>query len=85
VLHIVNGKFFEVDVLIWSGCLDEVADFAFEADVGDEALASFCVEAGEIAGVRVTIRVGVLAVEEVEEVVSVFHGYSFWINCLVDV
>lgn len=73
VLVVVDGEFFEVDIVI-CGLRDEIANFAFDADIGDEALASFRVNAGEVACIGIAVGVGVLGVEEEEEVVSVIHG-----------
>ena len=59
---------------IGSEC-DKVADLALEADIGDEALAGFHVDAREIAGIGVAVGIGVLAVEDEEEVVAIVHMF----------
>jgi hypothetical protein len=85
VLEVVDGTFGEIDplaVLVFAGQCDEVADLAFEADVGDEALAGFNVDAWEIAGIGVAVGVCVLGVEEEEEVVTVVH--EGWVVLVVD-
>lgn len=56
------------------GELDAVADFALEADVGDEAVSGLGVDAGEVAGVGVSVGVAVEDVEEEDEVVTVLDG-----------
>ena len=73
VLLVVNDEFFEVDAFFWLRGFDEVANFTFEADIGDQAVAGFRVDAWEVSCVGVAVGVGVDAVEEVEEIVSVVH------------
>lgn len=75
-----NGSFGEVDavgVVARAGHLHKVADFALEADIGDEALAGLDIDARKVAGIRVAVGIGVLDIEEVDEVVAVGHGVWF--------
>ena len=75
-MDVVDGTFGKIDalaVLATAGESDEVADFALEANVGDEALAGFHVDAREIACIGIAVGIGVLAVEEEEEVVAVVN------------
>lgn len=56
-----NGAVGEVDSLTVRICSsegDKVADFAFEANVSDEALASFDIEAWEVSCIGITIWIG---------------------------
>ncbi len=76
VLEVVDGSFGKIDALAVLSAAsegDEVADLALEADIGDESLAGFHVDAGQIACIGIAVGVGVLAVEEEEEVVAVVH------------
>lgn len=83
MLLVVDGEFFEVNSFLWLGGFDEVSDFAFKAHIGDEALAGFCVDARKIASIGVAIRIGVLSVEEEEEVVAVIH--DVWLVVGIDI
>jgi hypothetical protein len=81
MLSVVNFTLSEVDAvfsLVLLCGLDEVADLALEADVGDEALARFDIEAWEVSGIGITVWIGVLCVEEEEEVVAIFHDDFLW-------
>src|SRR6266542_2229350 len=55
---------------------DKVPDLALEAHVGDEAMHILGVNAGGVCGIGVTIRIAVLAVEEINEVVAMVHEWS---------
>ena len=79
MLEVMDGTFSEIDaltVLAAASECDEVADLALKAYVGDEALAGFYVDAWEIARIRITVWVGVLAVVEEEEVVAIVHVFG---------
>ena len=82
MLKIQNSLFFNVDVELFYaplGEFDVVADFALDADICDEALAGFGVDAGEIAGIGVAVGVGVGGIEELDVVVTVVHdGVVGW-------
>ncbi len=73
VLVVMHRELFEIDFVACC-LLDEVSDFAFEAHIGDEALAGFCIDTRKIASVRIAVGIGVLGVEEEEEVVAVIHN-----------
>ena len=77
VLLVEHGFFADVDLaagLLVLGELDEVADFSFEADVGDDAVASLGIDAREVAGIGIAVGIAVGGVEEEDEVVAVIHG-----------
>ena len=77
VLLVEDGLLLDVDLvrgLLAVSDPDEVADLAFEADVGDEALAGLRVEAGKVACIGVAVGIAVGDVEEVDEVVAVADG-----------
>src|SRR5699024_5816701 len=57
------------------GGLDIIADLAFEADVGHQAVAGLGVDAGHIAGIRVAVGVAVFDVEQNDKIVAVFDGF----------
>ena len=76
MLLIEHGLFFDVNLerrLLFFGDADEVADFAFDADIGHEPLPSFGVETRQVAGIGIAIRVAVGYVEQVHKVVAVIH------------
>jgi hypothetical protein len=58
------------------GSLDKIPDLALEADVGNESLAGFGIDTREVARVGIAVGVGILNVEEEDEVVAVFHDFG---------
>ena len=65
---------FDVDPvagLVFAGCLYKVADFALKADVRDNAMVGFRIDARHIACIRVSIGVAVFHVEKNHEIIPV--------------
>ena len=76
VLLVEHGFLADVDGVVGRvgfGELDEVADFALQADVGDDAVAGLGIDAGKVAGIGIAVGVAVGDVEEEGEVVAVVH------------
>ncbi len=77
MLIVEHGFLADVDVVargLGFRELDEVADFALQADVCDDAVARLGIDAREVAGIGVAVGVAVGGVEEEGEVVAVVHG-----------
>ena len=61
--------------------VDIITNFAFDADVGDESLAGFGIDAGEVACIGVAVWIGIGGVEKIDEVVAVVHdGQVGWLR-----
>ena len=61
--------------------IDEIAHFALEADVGDEAFLRFGLDARHVAAVGVAVRIAVGDIEQIDELVAVLdggHGRYSW-------
>ena len=52
--------------------LYEIPYFPFKANISDETLAGFCITTREIAGIGIAVGIGVLRVEQKNEVVTIF-------------
>ena len=52
-----------------------VADLALQADIGHQTVAGLGVDAGHITGIRVTVGVAVLYIEQNDEIVAVLDRY----------
>ena len=53
------------------GNFNIVANFALEADIGNEALIGLGIEPRQVAGVRISIRITVRYIEQDDEIVAV--------------
>ena len=89
-----NCFFFHEDVIantVTLRQLDVVAHLALQADIGDQALTSLCVNARQITCIRVAIRIAVFHIEDKHEVIPIFdfaHCYLFscwWLVKLFDI
>jgi len=90
VLLVQDGALLDVDVVLVAFCLfgvvwfhgrHVVADFALQADVGDQSLVGFRVDARQVAGVGIAVGVAVSHVEEEDEIIAVFDGAVVFASC----
>lgn len=93
LLSLDDGTLLDEDVVAVGGGalssgrekIEEVADFALEADVGDEAAIGVGVETRHIAGIGVAVGVAIGDFEEEEKIVTVgedvgAHGWMGWVG-----
>ena len=76
MLQIQHGLFLNIDFirrLFAINQSDVIANLALDAHIGNKPLARFCVNARQIARIRIAVRVTVFDVEQKNKVVSVLH------------
>ncbi len=56
--------------------LDIVADLAFEANVGYKSMSGLCIDARQVACIRVAVGIAVFYIEQDDKFVSIFNGFT---------
>ncbi len=78
MLLVQNGFFLDVDFigrLLFLHQPNIVAHFALEADIGDQPFAGLCIDAWQVAGIRIAVGVAVLHIEQQYEIVAVCEAH----------
>ncbi len=73
--------FFNIDFkgrLFASGQADIVSYFTFQADVGDEAVSGFGVNARQVSGIGIAVWIAILYIEQQDEFIAVGDGGSHY-------
>ena len=76
-MSLVEDGFF-LDVNIEGGRFafhqpDKVAHLAFQGNIGDQTMAGFCIEAGQVAGIWVAIGVAIAHIENKYKIIAVIE------------
>ncbi len=84
VFTVERGIVFNIDlksmllflIHIFLNRIDIVADFTFEAYIGYKAMSGLCIDARQVACIRVAVGIAVFYIEQDDKFVSIFNGFT---------